>query len=282
MNEMPDWMNTIAWPTLKQGKRVLAVEGRIDKKVYTAWLETLAQRGTIVSDKVVVIDAGDKFNVLKGLTWLRNLANRPPGVLYGLVDRDDWDAGAIATQTAAIPGLLLNPERHCIESYFCDPLEIGAALRAKHPTQYTSDIQRIDSHLKAQLPAWVDHWSLWVTTCRISRRMTEEAFPGFFHDQLPLPDDRTIQARLQTWAQVVDPSKVLAAFRQERSAARLKTSSEQFRSCVHAKMFYRQIVVGEALQPMKSEDANAWMRKLAKWMADAPVDLAPMLRPLLR
>jgi hypothetical protein len=282
MSDVPGWMKTVAVPTLKKGKRVLAVEGDDDKGVYTAWLKTLAQPGTFFSDKVVVVDAGDKHKVLQGLIWFRDPATRPPGTLYGLVDRDAWDAGTIATQTTTIPQLLVNANRHCLESYFSDPLEIAAALRAKHATQYTSDIQRIDTHLKAQLPDWVDRWSLWVTTCQVSQQMTEEAFPGFFHDRLPLPDDGMIEARLETWARVVDPNRVLAAFRQERSAARLKTASEQFRGCVQAKMFYRGIVVGQALQPIKSDNPKRWMLRLAKWMADVPIDLAPMLRPLLR
>jgi len=190
---MPDWMKTVAWPRLRQGKRVLAVEGDDDKDVYSAWLKKLTRPGTIVSDKLVVVVAGDK---------------------------------------------------------------------------HMSD--------------WVDHWSLWVTTCRVSRQLADEAFPGLFHDQLPIPDDAAIEARLNSWAGVVDPGVVLAAFQHQRSEARLKAPSEQFRGCVHAKKFYPRVVVGEALQPIERVDSKSWMRKLAKWMAEVPADLAPMLRPLLQ
>jgi hypothetical protein len=108
----------------------------------------------------------------------------------------------------------------------------------------------------------------------------DELFPGFFHHLVPLPDDTAIEARLNTWA--VNPSVVFAAFQQQRSEARLKPPSEQFRGCVHAKMFYRQIVVGKALQSIDHADARIWMSKLAKWMTDVPADLAPMLRLLLQ
>lgn len=282
MSDMPDWMKTVAWPTLKQRKKVLAVEADDDKDVYTAWLKKLIRPGAIVSDKLVVVVAGDKHKVLQGLTWFRDLANPPPGTLCGLIDRDEWDAGTVASQTASIPQLLVNAERHCLESYFSEPSEIAAALRAKHATQYASDIQRIDNHLRAQLSDWVDHWSLWVTTCRVSRQLTDEAFPGFFHDRLPLPDDAAIEARLNTWAGVVNPGVVLAAFQQQRSEARRKTLSEQFRGCVHAKKFYPRIVVGEALQTIERVDSKSSMRKLAKWMADVPADLAPLLRQTLQ
>jgi len=251
MSDMPDWMKTVAWPTLRQGKRVLAVEGDDDKVVYSAWLKKLTRPGTIVSDKLVVVVAGDKHKVLRGLIWFRDLANPPPGTLYGLVDRDEWDAGTIATETAGNPQLLVNPERHCLESYLSDPSEIAAALRAKDATQYASNIQRFDTHLRAQLSDWVDHWSLWVTTCRVSRQLADEAFPGLFHDQLPIPDDAAIEARLNSWAGVVDPGVVLAAFQHQRSEARLKAPSDQFRGCVRAKKFYPRIVVGEALQAIE-------------------------------
>jgi hypothetical protein len=280
MNEMPDWMKSVAWPTLIQGKKVLAVEGDDDRAVYKAWLEKLTQPGTIFSDRVVLVDAGNKVDVLQGLTWFRDLATKPPGTIYGLVDRDEWDAVTVATQTAEIPRLLVNAERHCLESYFSDPSEIAAALRAKNATPYSSFFQSLHTILHDQVENWVDHWSLWVTTCRVSRRLNNELFPGFFHHRVPLPDDTEIEARLNTWA--VNPSVVFAAFQQQRSEARLKPPSEQFRGCVHAKMFYRQIVVGKVLQSIDHVDARIWISKLAKWMTDVPADLAPMLRLLLQ
>jgi hypothetical protein len=282
MSNTPDWMKDVALQTLRLGKSVLAVEGDDDKKVYSAWLQKLTPPGTIFSDKVVVVAAGDKQRVLQGLAWFYDQATRPPGTLFGLVDRDEWDASTITTQTAALPQLLVNAGRHCLESYFSDPSEIADALRLKHATRYAVEIQRIDTQLRARLPEWVDHWSLWVTTCRVSRQLTDKAFPGFFHDQLPLPDDAIIEARLNAWAAAVDPNVVLAMFKQQRTDARLKSPSEQFRSCIHAKNFYRRIVVGEALQTIETVDHKSWMLKLAKWMPDAPADVATMLRPLLQ
>jgi hypothetical protein len=86
MNDMPDWMKSVAWPTLIQGKKVLAVEGDDDRAVYKAWLEKLTQPGTIFSDRVVLVDAGNKIDVLQGLTWFRDLATKPLGTIYGLVE----------------------------------------------------------------------------------------------------------------------------------------------------------------------------------------------------
>jgi hypothetical protein len=282
MSDAPDWTKNVALPTLRQGKRVLTVEGNDDKDVYTAWLKKLTQTGTIFSDKVVVVAAGDKQQVLQGLKWFHGLNPPPPGRLYGLVDRDEWDTNAIAKHRATTPELLVNPRRHCLESYFSDPLEIEAALRAKDAAQYSPFFQSLHAVLQNDLTEWIDHWSLWVTTCRVSRQMTEEAFPGFFHDQLPLPDDAAIEARLNAWAGIVSPSTVLGAFHDQRSDARLRSPSEQLRGCVHAKRFYRQVVVGEILQSIDRVDYKSWMLRLAKWMPEVPSDVAPMLLTLLQ
>jgi hypothetical protein len=37
-----------------------------------------------------------------------------------------------------------------------------------------------------------------------------------------------------------------------------------------------------AVEGIEGANASIWMSKLTKWMADAPADLAPMLRPLLQ
>src|SRR5207245_7356041 len=59
-----------------------------------------------------------------------------PGDAYALRDRDAWDAARMATARAANPRLLVNPSRHCIESYFCDPDEVVSALLAQDAANY--------------------------------------------------------------------------------------------------------------------------------------------------
>jgi hypothetical protein len=71
MTSPPDWVRKQILPILNQGKNVLAVEGDDDKDVYTAWLRKIAPRGSIVSDKIVIVVAGDKMKVLEVLEWQR-------------------------------------------------------------------------------------------------------------------------------------------------------------------------------------------------------------------
>ena len=281
MSDVPDWMRPVALPTLKQGKRVLVVEGDDDKDVYIAWLKQLTPRGTIFSDRLVVVDAGSRDQVLQGLLWYRDVASPPPGQLFGLVDRDEWDAPTLSAKRAEIPRLLVNESRHCVESYFIDPAEIEAALLEKDRTLYGPSIPAIRTAIDRERLAWVDHWALWVTMCRVSRRLSEELFPGRFHDHVPLPADPDVEQRLRDWASIVEAGTIFESFRQERGAARAGTETEQFHGCIHAKKFFTRIVVPNALHSLGRHDAKNWMLKLAKWMPVVPGDLQPILQPLL-
>ena len=257
MSTLPDWMRDVAVPTLKTGKRVLAVEGDDDKKVYRSWLEKLAPRGPSFTDRLVIVDAGGRDQVLQGLIWYRDLATPPSGELFGLVDRDEWDAEAVAAKQAAIPRLLVNERRHCVESYFIDPSQIEAALLAKNDALYRPHIPAIRGVIESECEAWVDHWALWVTMCRVSRRLSEELFPGHFHDQVPLPNDAEIEDRLQAWAGIVDAGATIEAFRQVRDAARARPAAEQFRGCIHAKKFLTRVVVPNTLTSSRSARREA-------------------------
>jgi hypothetical protein len=281
MTSPPDWVREQVLPILHQGKRVLAVEGGDDKDVYTHWLRNLVPPGAIVSDRVVIVVAGDKMKVLEALKWQRAQAPPTPR-LYGLIDRDEWDAATIAAQCAACPNLLVNPDRHCLESYFTDPLEIEAALLAKDARSYGPRIAALRDHIERHRANWVDHWSLWVTMSRVCRKLGEGSFPGFFHDQYVLPRDAEIKSRLRVWSGALSSRAVFQAFDHERTRARSESASNQLRSCVYAKKFYPMVVVQGALNPLGPADGRNWMLRLAKWSPAVPSDLAALLRSVLQ
>jgi hypothetical protein len=281
MTSPPDWVRKQVLPILHQGKRVLAVEGDDDRDVYTAWLKQVASRGTIFSDRLVIVAAGDKMKVLQALEW-QGAQPQAASKLYGLVDRDEWDLTTIAEYGANYPALLINPTRHCLESYFTDPDEIEPALLAKDRQFYGPQIPALRERIESCRAAWVDHWSLWVTISRVCRKLGAESFPGFFHDQYVLPRDAAIKARLKAWAGVVDSRAVFETFVGDRARARAESPSLQLRSCVYAKKFYPIVVVQGGLNHLGPSDARSWMLKLAKWGPTVPPDLAPILRGLLR
>jgi hypothetical protein len=282
MTSPPDWIRKQVLPILHQGKNVLAVEGDDDKDVYTAWLKKLVPRGAIISDKLVIVSVGDKMKVLNALEWQRSKPQPVSPEIYGLVDRDEWDAATIAVQCAADPRLLVNAGRHCLESYFTDPQEIAAALLAKDRRFYGAHIATLREQIESHRAARGDHWSLWVTMSRICRRLGEESFPGFFHDQYALPPDIEIKKRLKAWGAAVDSRTAFLAFDEERTRARGESQSIQLRSCVYAKKFYPIIVVQGVLNALGPSDGRGWMLKLAKWSPTVPQDLASLLKPLLR
>ena len=78
--------------------------------------------------KVDLISLGGKNEVLNTLAWFRDSEDNPAD-LFGLVDRDEWDGATIASQIQDLPQLRINPNRHSLESYFCDPREMRPASR---------------------------------------------------------------------------------------------------------------------------------------------------------
>lgn len=282
MMDPPKWVRDQALKILPQNKRVLAVEGDIDDKVYTAWLRKLAAaRGTIFSNRVVLVTTTGKSAILRGLEWFRDHGGNPAEV-HGLVDRDEWDAATIAAQAQALPGLLVNPNRHCLESYFTDPVEIASTLSHPDAAKYSSGLSAMTARVQSSLEEWVDHWSLWVTTNRASARLRAADFPGCFHNQRPIPDDGEVLSRFQAWAGIIDPTALLQQFGQERAESRRASETERFRSRVHASDFFSVVVFQGALQSLDGFSREDWMIQLADWLPAVPADIEPILAPLLQ
>jgi hypothetical protein len=211
MTTPPDWIPNLANPVLAIGKRVLAVEGIRDAQIYSAWLAKLTPPGTLADDRVVVVSTGGKSPLMRGLEWYRDEGGNPREV-YGLRDRDEWDASRIAAEMASLPQLRVNADRHCLESYFCDPDEIQAALLAHDAPRFTAHLAQIQADLRSPLSEWADHWSLWTTTNRLNAEMRGAKFPHLFHAQYKLPPDSDIQRRLADWAAIVEPGTVFTQF----------------------------------------------------------------------
>jgi hypothetical protein len=161
------------------------------------WLKKLAAPG-LFSTKVVVEAVEGKRAVLAALEWFRDHGGNPSH-LFGLVDRDEWDAATITAQTAALPQLRVVAGRDCLESYFTDPDELEPSLLAEGPA-YLAQLPAFRAHLEAALPARVAHWALFMTTERLKEQMNAAFYPGAFHATIPVPPDADIENRFQTWA----------------------------------------------------------------------------------
>jgi hypothetical protein len=262
------------------GKRVLLVEGPNDKAVYEAWLKKLAAPNSFTA-KMVVEAVEGKRAVLAALEWFRDHGGNP-GHLFGLVDRDEWDAAIIAAQTAALPQLRVVAGRDCLESYFADPDELEPSLQAENAA-YTAQLPAFRAHLQAALPARVAHWSLFTTTERLKERMNAAIYPGAFHAAIPIPPDADIQNRFQTWAALVAHPQLFNEFDGLRAQALAAAAATQFRSHVVGRPFFEDVVypAPEGLQRFRSKPDSTWRLDLAENAPTVPADIAAILQPLL-
>jgi len=266
---------------LASPKKTLILEAEPDRKVYEFWLGQLASGLPAALSKVDLISLGGKNEVLNTLAWFRDSEDNPAD-LFGLVDRDEWDGATIASQIHDLPQLRINPNRHTLESYFCDPREIRPALESLMPGLNRGRLDSLVVEMRSALAHRVDHWCLFTVTERVKNRMNEAQYPGVFHDQYVLPSDREVRKRLRSWASIVKSTDIFEEFDGLRSASRLRPESEQFRSCVWAKPFYEQVVYASAsgLQSLRGTSYSTWMIDLATNMS-VPADLSGIFSEFL-
>ena len=235
--------------------KILLVEGVEDYDVYSRWLKKLLPPGEIVATKVHLEQLEGKPTVLRVLEWFRDHEGNPTNV-FGLTDRDEWDTAMVASKRAEFPQLRINVERHSLESYFCDPEEIGPALANLDSATFVEHLPVLIAQVVAELPARVDHWSLFTVTERVKHRMIDAQYPGIFHDQFALPDDEQIRDRLRQWSRLMETEKVFQEFSELRDLSRARSQSRRLRSCVWSGPFFDQVVCGGPAG-LQSERAGA-------------------------
>jgi hypothetical protein len=261
-------------------KRVLLVEGPNDKAIYSAWLKKLAYPNQFTA-RVIVEAVEGKRAILVALEWFRDHGGNP-GHLFGLVDRDEWDAATIVAQTAAVPQLRVVVGRDSLESYFADPDELEPSLQAEDGA-YAAQLPAFRKHLENALLVRVLHWALFTTTERLKERMNAAFYPGAFHATIPVPADTDIQRRFQTWAGLVAHPQLFNEFDGMRAQALGATPATKFRSHVCAKLFFDDVVypAPEGLQRFRAKSDGAWRLDLAENAPAVPADIAAILQPLL-
>jgi hypothetical protein len=272
------WLQEKVIPLLDANRRVLLVEGEEDQKVYEAWLDHLA--GGKGSGRVPnVVPAGNKYKVLQHIKALQVEAQA--GKIHGLVDRDEWDEEELASRLAETPGLRVNEQRHCLESYFCDPAELKAVLARSSLPDGARAAKALEKAVKNGLTDWVRHWALWTILERLKNRMSDAAYPNAFHQGLVAPADKTVKTKLQEWAGLIHVDQVLADYRALRKDSLRRTQQEQLCSCIYAKNVFPQVVLVELNKLETDIESDEWMPQLASWFLDVPDDVREILQPLV-
>jgi hypothetical protein len=261
------------------GRKVLVVEGTTDMAVYARWLAKLASPAPY-NATLELVEAGGKSAVLTCLRWFADKGGEPR--VFGLVDRDEWDAATIAAVCAGLPQLRVNAERHAIESYFTDPQEIQPALLAIDPG-WGPQSGPFQATAAAALPEYVGHWALLTVTDRLKNRMNDVGYPGHFSTTIPVPPDAEIQARFAQWSQTFDTDAAFLEFGNLRQGALGDPPNTQFRSRVWAKLFFERVIQPALNGPptSRAKTAHDWMIDLAEYAPAVPADIAAILQPLL-
>jgi len=260
------------------GHKIHIVEGVEDLAAYGKWLTRLAAPN-IYTATLTLVQAGGKKPVLQALRYFAASGGEPR--VFVLVDRDEWDADTCTARRAELPQLRINEGRHAVESYFCDPDAVAAAVLAMHPGL---DMQPLRDALDAAREMYVRHWALLTTTDRIAGRMTEINYPGQFSSPTdPPPSDADIQARFALWARTLDPAAAFAEFDALRADALARPHATQYRSCVWAFRFFDDVVVPalNALPGVTAQSGRDWMIDMAELGPSVPTDVEAILRPLI-
>jgi hypothetical protein len=254
---------------LTVGKSVLFVEGKDDEAAYAKWL---AKLDPLFGSRLALVATNGRNDLDSALELLGHPANA-----YALRDRDEGETTRIAAFQVANSRMLVNPNRHCLENYFCDPDEVISALLVKDAAKYQPFEAHLRTTLSAPLVDWVDHWAMWTVAMRLQSDMVSVGYSSFFHDILPLPPDPDIQSRLQSWSNLADSRQVWTSFANLRADARTKPVPEKHRGCVHGKKYWDAVVL-PALRVV--ENRGDWLLDLAEW-SSVPNDLEPLLRTAL-
>ena len=226
-----------------------------------------------------VVPTGSKSKVLQHLRALQ--AEAVARKVYGLVDRDEWADTETVRRVADLPGLLVNPDRHCLESYFCVPADLKAALARSSVVNSDRVFRTIAQAVKIHLADWVAHWALWTTLERLKDSMSNAAYPNAFHQGLTLPATNVIKAKLREWAAMIDVDHILRTFHALRKMAIRETEDKQLCSHIYAKNVFPQIVLVELNKLNAGIDSNEWMGQMAGWFPAVPDDIRATLQTLV-
>jgi hypothetical protein len=277
---------SLARTAAAQNKRVLVVEGKTDMAVYREWLDK--RLGPTWTNHVHLENAEDRPRLLSGLRWLKAENDPARDSVFGLADRDEWEASDVAALVAELPTLLVNQSRHSLESYFCEPEQLEAVLIARDATTLTPTFAAHSAALRQQMEQarvdYVAHWALGCVIQRANERIRNDAqYPTFFRDTCPLPSDAVIRAKLSEWATVLEPQGLFAAFEQLRQASLVRPVADQFRACIEPKLYFGKVVVEgrHGLNSIQQRDSRDWLIELARWSPQMPADLEATLSPVL-
>lgn len=280
MNGGPSWLKPLI--EAAGSKRVLLVEGSRDESTLERWLalidpgfrERLLVRrpGDLDDDK----EFGGTEKVKQGLKHRDDW--------YGLVDRDERTESEIAADELRFPNLRFLP-RYCLENYFILPAEILACIPAAQRDRHPNAADQISRAIESHVDRWVAHWCMWRT---LRQREQELRKALVFPDQVikavldrhPLAEAE-IKEMLQVWHEHFEPSHVYREYADRMAEATARPLDDRLKHFIHGKLFFRQVVVPDALADLAKQSADAWFQNLIASYPSVPDDMIPLLEGFL-
>lgn len=259
-------MNTPAWikdiELASRNLPVLLVEGPDDVTLFEHFFSQHAPGWEL---RLHIAAAGAKRHVIQGIT-----VHRPEWI--GIIDWDEWSLTDVQDAVAGSPRLRALP-RFCIESYFCRPQELWAALPPGQRARVGNDPQLLAAPILEHLPDWVAHGAMW----RVLRQLYHATRLPEALEREPVTDEAEIRRILEEWHANLAPESVLAHYRQELAQARQLSPDEQLTRYVHGKRFYNAVVVQVLDHLFAGKGADDWFQRFR----DAPIQPPGDLRELL-
>jgi hypothetical protein len=260
MSDLPPWVRDVE--NQARGNLVLLVEGDSDVVLFRHFL-TQHRPGWDV--RLHVAPARSKSQVVTGVA-----VHRPDWI--GVIDLDEWSPDKLQEAGARSPRLRALP-RFCIESFFCHPTELWAALPQVQRSLINDDPQKLADQILSALPDWVAHGAMW----RVLRQLHQTACLPTQLENEPVTDEAEIRRILQTWHEQLAPDRVIERYHQALDIAKQLSQDEQLTRHVHGKKFYSQVVVPILNHLFSQQGADDWLQRFRDEKIQPPQDLRELL-----
>lgn len=248
--------------------RVLLVEGSEDVKILSNFLDRMpSANGWLTQFKIH--PAGRKDHVLVGL--------RKHSDWIGIVDKDEWGEIRVFQEMENLPNLRPLP-RFCIESFFCDPVELWQMLPESQRNHINNEFNRMENPIQAVLPGWRQHGALWRVLHSLYRNTR---FPSNLEDR-PVANEQEIRARLEQWHQQLSPDVIIRCYNDEFARSSQLEHSDCLKTYVHGKKFFHEVVVQQLNRLFGQKSADTWMDEFSTLNAAIPEDLSSFLTRIVQ
>lgn len=248
--------------------RVLLVEGSEDVKIISNFLNRLPSVNGWPT-KFKIHPAGRKEHVLVGL---RNHSD-----WIGIVDKDEWGESRVCQEVVNLPNLQPLP-RFCIESCFCDPVELWQMLPDSQRSHISGELTLIENPVLTALPAWRQHGALWRVLHNLYRNTR---FPSDLEDR-PVGNEQEIRMRLEQWHQQLSPDVIIQSYNEEFVRSSQLEHNDCLRTYVHGKKFFHEVVVQQLNRLFGQKSADTWMDEFSTSNAAIPEDLSSFLTRIVQ